>query len=307
MRVWQQYRQSFTFPTDNRRWNIWWGILRPHTLTASFVPVTIGTALALPSRIRPDLFIAMLLASILIQVATNILNEYYDYKSGLDHVHSVGIGGTIVRYGVAPPRIFAAAKCVLLAAALLGLYLCHESSWWLLPVGCCCAAVGYLYSGGPCPISASPFGELVSGTCMGLVIIAISFFLQTGTVSNTVIMGSLSTSVLIGAIMMANNLRDLENDTKHGRRTLAIFLQRTRATYFLIGMFIFSYGWLLFLVTIHMLPPLALLSFVSMPKAVQASRHFLTSTRPEDLAPAVVATAQTNTLFGFALTLGLLL
>ncbi len=310
MPIQQQARQpiqTISFFNKNK-WNIWWNLLRPHTLTASFVPVAIGTVLALPSQqFRLDLFLIMLVSSTLIQVGTNTFNEYYDYKRGLDHEHSVGIGGAIVRYGVAPSKILAAAQYTTATAILLGLYLCHESSWWLFPIGLCCAAIGYLYSGGPFPISATPFGELVSGTCMGLIIIAISFFLQTGTVTATVILASISTSVLIGAILMSNNLRDLEDDKKHGRKTLAILLKRNKATYCLIGMFIFSYIWILFLVTKNILSPWSLLTFISMPRAIQASRQFQKNSTPEALAPAMVATAQTNTLFGFSLALGLLI
>lgn len=294
-------------PLARNRWGIWWKLLRPHTLTASFIPVAIGTVLALPSQhFRLDLFIIMLIASILIQVATNIFNEYYDYKRGLDHEYSIGIGGAIVRYGVSPRKILSIAQYTTATAILLGLYLCHESSWYLLPIGLCCAAVGYLYSGGPFPISATPFGELVSGVCMGLVIIVISFFLQTGTVTTTAIMGSISTSVLIGAILMSNNLRDLEDDKNHGRQTLAILLKRSKATYCLMGMFIFSYLWIIFLAAIEILPYWSLLTFISIPKAFQASRGFQKNSTPESLAPAMVATAQTNTLFGFSLILGLL-
>lgn len=292
---------------NKHKWYVWWSLLRPHTLTASFIPVAIGTVLALPlQQIRFDLFSIMLLTSILLQVSTNIFNEYYDYKRGLDHEYSIGIGGAIVRYGIAPQKILATAQYITATAIALGLYLCSESSWWLLPIGLCCAAVGYLYSGGPFPISATPFGELVSGICMGLIIILISYFLQTGTVTITAIMGSISTSVLIGAILMSNNLRDLEDDKKHGRQTLAILLKRTKATYCLIGMFIFAYVWILFLVAIDMLPPWSIISFISIPRAVQASRYFQKNTTPEALAPGMVATAQTNTFFGFALVLGLL-
>src|SRR5699024_2774381 len=85
---------------------VWWRLLRPHTLTASFVPVFIGTIIAyIDGFIHVPLFIAMLVASILIQAATNMFNEYYDFKRGLDTEHSVGIGGTIVRDGIAPKTV----------------------------------------------------------------------------------------------------------------------------------------------------------------------------------------------------------
>ena len=288
------------------KWQVWWRLLRPHTLTASFVPVTIGTALALPGgQFHPDLFFIMLLASILIQASTNMFNEYFDFKRGLDHAGSVGIGGAIVRDGMLPGTVLCLALSFLGAALLLGLILCFRTTWWLLPIGLLCALIGYLYSGGPFPISATPFGELISGISMGLVIIAISFFLQTGTVTLKAVLVSIPTSVLIGAILMANNIRDLEDDRKNGRRTLAILLNREKATYFLTGMFAFSYLWILFLVFSGVVSPWTLTSFASIPLAVRAAKGFFRNTTAEALMPAMVATAKTNTLFGFFLAVGL--
>ncbi len=290
-----------------RDWEVWWRLLRPHTLTASFVPVIIGTVLALPSgHFYSELFVAMLAASLLIQVSANMFNEYYDYRRGLDHEHSVGIGGAIVRDGVAPRTVMALALGVLAAALALGLYICLRTSWWLLPVGLVCAAVGYLYSGGPYPISATPFGELVAGMLMGLVIIAIAQFIQTGAVTAAAVLVSVPTSVLIGAILMANNIRDLEDDKKHGRKTLAILLTRNRAIFCLMGMFAFSYGWLVFLVVAEVVSPWALAALFSLPKALRASRLFRQNTAAPALMPAMAATAQTNTLFGALLAGGLL-
>jgi 1,4-dihydroxy-2-naphthoate octaprenyltransferase len=84
-------------------WRIWWQLTRPHTLTASFVPVFLGTMIAISyTDIHWPLFFAMLFASMLIQAATNMFNEYYDFARGLDNEKSVGIGGAIVRNGVKP-------------------------------------------------------------------------------------------------------------------------------------------------------------------------------------------------------------
>lgn len=289
-------------------WKVWWNLLRPHTLTASFVPVAIGTALALPiSQFRPSLFFAMLLSSMLIQIATNMFNEYYDYKNGLDNEASIGIGGTIVRDGIAPATILTLSQYTLAAAFLLGLYLCQQSSWWLLPVGLCCAAIGYFYSGGPYPISATPLGEAVSGVCMGLIIIVISFFLQTEAITSQSLLVSIPTSILIGAILMANNLRDLDGDKQHGRKTLAILLGRKAATSLLMMMFILSYVWILALIGTGIISLWGLLTFVSLPKAVTAVKGFRRHNTPQALMPAMVATAQTNTILGLALAMSLLL
>lgn len=87
-------------------WRIWWQLTRPHTLTAAFAPVFLGTMIALTyGDIHFPLFFAMLIASIFIQMATNMFNEYYDFKRGLDTEQSIGIGGTIVRNGVKPKTV----------------------------------------------------------------------------------------------------------------------------------------------------------------------------------------------------------
>ena len=283
-----------------------WRMFRPHTLTAAFVPVMLGTAVSLPyGQVLIYLFGAMLAASILIQAATNMFNEYFDFKRGLDHAGSVGISGSIVRDGLTPATVLATASGVIFAALLLGLYLCSQTTWWLLPAGLACALVGYLYSGGPCPISATPFGELFAGLTMGTGIIAISCFLQTGRVTSEALLVSVPVAVLIGAILMANNIRDLDDDQRHGRRTLAILLGRRGATRFLAVMFTCSYLWILGLIAAHILSPWSLACFASFPKALAAYRGFTRHSEQKALMPAMVATAQTNTIFGLCLAISL--
>ncbi|VBB06572.1 mena: 1 4-dihydroxy-2-naphthoate octaprenyltransferase [Lucifera butyrica] len=290
-----------------KNWAVWWNLLRPHTLTAAFVPVAIGTVLALPLKpVKLNLFFAMLLACMLIQVATNAFNEYYDFVRGLDNEQSVGIGGAIVREGVAPHLVLTLASGFIVAALFLGFYLASATSWWLLPIGAVCIMAGYLYSGGPRPIAATPFGEVVAGTFMGLVIILLSFYIQTGSVTLSSVLVSIPVSFLIGAILMANNIRDLEGDRKNGRRTLAILLGHKRAVVCLTVIFSIAYVWLLGLVFSGVLPWGALLAFGSLPKAIQAVKGFRGKTTPRQMMPAMKATAQTNTLFGLLLALVLL-
>ena len=228
----------------DRSFKVWWHLTRPHTLTASFVPVFLGTTIALTiegEMINFPLFLALLVASMLIQAATNMFNEYYDYKLGLDNEHSVGIGGTIVRHGVAPSTIMAIALSFYGIALLLGIYICAMSSWWIAAVGLVCMLIGYLYTGGPYPIAYSPFGELVSGTVMGIGIVLISFFIQTKTVTLEAILLSVPSMILVGAIMLSNNIRDIVGDTEGGRKTMAILVGRHTTVYILSLFFIVSY------------------------------------------------------------------
>jgi 1,4-dihydroxy-2-naphthoate octaprenyltransferase len=198
---------------SNRGFQVWWQMTRPHTLTAAFVPVLLGTALALShGEIHFGLFFAMLIASLLIQAATNMFNEYYDYKRGLDNEHSIGIGGTIVRDGIKPRTVMQIALSLYGIALLIGVYICMSTSWWLALLGLVCMAVGYLYTGGPFPIAYTPFGEIFAGFFMGMLIILISFFIQTGTVTTNSILISVPILVLVGAINFSNNIRDLDGD-----------------------------------------------------------------------------------------------
>ncbi|AEH46716.1 1,4-dihydroxy-2-naphthoate polyprenyltransferase [Parageobacillus thermoglucosidasius] len=297
-------------PSVSRRrdWRVWWRLTRPHTLTAAFVPVCIGTALAFhETNIRVSLFIAMLVASLLIQAATNMFNEYYDFKRGLDSPESVGIGGAIVREGVHPKTVLNLAIAFFAIATLIGVYICMNSSWWLALIGSICMAAGYFYTGGPIPIAYTPFGELAAGFFMGLLIILISFFIQTGEVTKTAILISVPIAILVGAILLANNIRDFDGDKKNGRKTLAILVGRHNAIRILAGMFAVSFVWMIGLAFFHLVSFWTLLVFFSVPKAIAAAKGFIGKTKPIEMMPAMKATAQTNTQFGFLLAIGLLI
>ena len=294
----------------DKGFKVWWHLTRPHTLTASFVPVLLGTAIALAvenETIHFGLFFAMLIASMLIQAATNMFNEYYDYKLGLDNEESVGIGGTIVRHGVAPKTIMIIALSFYAIAMLLGVYICAMSSWWLVAVGLVCMLIGYLYTGGPYPIAYSPFGELVSGAVMGMGIVLIAFFIQTGDVTLDAVLISVPSMILVGAIMLSNNIRDIVGDTEGGRKTMAILVGRHNGVTVLAAFFIVSYLWIIVLILIGHLTPWALLILLSLKKPLDAIKLFRAKEKPLEVMPAMKFTAQTNTFFGFLLAIGLIL
>ena len=290
-------------------WKVWWRLTRPHTLTASFVPVTLGTAISISydSSFNFSLFITMLIASILIQIATNLFNEYYDYKRGLDHAESVGIGGGIVRDGLQPKTIMQLALGLYGISLLIGIYICMNSSWWLAVIGLVCMLMGYLYTGGPLPISYTPFGELASGLLMGMGIVLISFFIQTGTITIESVLISTPIMILVGSINLSNNIRDLEGDKEHGRKTLAVLFGKKNAVIFLASMFILSYVWVFALIGFGVISPWIALVVLSLPKAIEAIKGFINNNVPLQMMPAMKATSQTNTFFGLLLSFGIFL
>lgn len=292
--------------TPNRDWKVWWRLTRPHTLTASFAPVLLGTALAIhETSIHIGLFLAMLIASLMIQAATNMFNEYYDYVRGLDTEESVGIGGTIVRDGVNPKTIMKLALSLYGLSILIGVYICMNSSWWLAVIGLIGMLLGYLYTGGPIPIAYTPFGELFAGFCMGMGIILISFFIQTGSVTVTSVLISVPSFLLVGNILMANNIRDFDGDKEFGRKTLAILVGKENAVKLLATMFIISYVWVFALIFLGHTSLWLILIILSIPKAIKAVKGFIGKTQPIEMMPAMQATAQTNTIFAFLLAIGL--
>lgn len=302
-----QTETKISYPpvSPNKSWRVWWKLTRPHTLTAAFVPVLLGTALAIhETTIHMGLFLAMLVASLLIQAATNMFNEYYDYKRGLDTEESVGIGGTIVRDGVKPKTIMQIALSLYGISILIGIYICMNTSWWLAAIGLFCMIIGYLYTGGPLPIAYTPFGEIFAGFFMGMGIILISFYIQVGTVTTASVLISVPIFILVGAILLANNIRDLDGDKEFGRKTLAILLGRKHAIFLLAAMFTVSYAWIFALMMIGHSSVWLALVVLSVPKAVKATKGFIGKTLPIQMMPAMQSTAQTNTIFGFLLTIG---
>lgn len=288
--------------------NFWWRLLRPHTLTASFVPVIIGSvyALGFTEHFRFSLFLAMLIASMAIQAGTNLFNEYYDYKRGIDTAESVGIAGAIVHDGASPSFVLNCALACYILAALLGIYICAHSSWLLILIGAFCMLVGYLYTGGPYPISASPFGEVFAGGFLGTGVICISFFLQTHTVTWQCVLISVPTLILIGLILTSNNLRDRVGDEQNGRKTLVILLGHQKSVKFMTVMLAVCYFWpLVLMLTIHMSPAVMLCLF-SITPAMKAVKIFTPESQtPAQMMPAMKYIAQTNTVYGLLYAAGL--
>ncbi|ATN03184.1 1,4-dihydroxy-2-naphthoate polyprenyltransferase [Staphylococcus capitis] len=290
----------------------YWQLMRPHTLTAAVIPVLVGTAtaklylLGSEDHLKFSLFLAMLLACLLIQAATNMFNEYYDFKKGLDDHNSVGIGGAIVRNGMSPKLVMNIAIAFYIIAALLGIFLAIQSSFWIIPVGIVCMAIGYLYTGGPIPISWTPFGELFSGLFMGMIIIVLSFFIQTGNVQGYAFWISIPIVITIGLINMANNIRDRVKDKESGRKTLPILLGKRASVIFMAAMYIVAYVFVIFTALFKAPGSLFyLLVLLSFPMPIKAVRRFNKNDTPATMMPAMAATGKTNTIFGLLYALGI--
>lgn len=278
---------------------------RPHSYPASIAPVLFGATYALgyESKFSILKFILFLLACLLIQAATNLFNEYYDYKHGLDKIDSEGISGSIVKGNLSSKEVMVGALVLYVLAFGLGLILTFMTSIYVLLVGLVCMLAGYFYTGGKYPIAYSPFGEVASGFFMGTIIIALSFYFQTGYVNADIIIVSLPLFIMIGTILLANNIRDLDNDKESGRRTYAILVGRNNAIKTMAISFIVVYLLnVLFIVTKYA-SWWNLLVFVTIPLAIKIIKGFSKNNHKKTMAPYMVLTAKLTIFVGFIMSL----
>ena len=278
---------------------------RPHSYPASIAPVLFGATYALGYEIKFSIlkFILFLLACLLIQAATNLFNEYYDYKHGLDKIDSEGISGSIVKGNLSPREVMVGALVLYALAFVLGLILTFITSFYVLLVGLVCMLVGYFYTGGKYPIAYSPFGEVVSGFFMGTIIIALSFYFQTGYVNADIIVVSIPLFIMIGAILLANNIRDLDNDKESGRRTYAILVGRNNAIKTMVISFIVVYLLNVLFVVTKYASWWNLLVFVTIPLAIKIIKGFSANNDKKTMAPYMVLTAKLTIFVGFIMSL----
>lgn len=294
--------------TDRGMLSEWFWLARPFSLTAAVVPVLFGTALAYTDgafSLGP--LLALLLASLLIQAATNMFNEFYDEQRGLDTSGSIGIAGSIVQGRMkAREVLFGALFCYTLAL-FLSLYLIYVGGWPILLLGCLSALGGYIYSAGPRPIAYTPASEATVFVFMGLVIVAVAYGVQTGIYPLFVPLAAAPIGALVAAILLANNIRDLESDRRGGRNTLPIALGRRGGVFVFRALILGSYLSVALLALTGVVSFGALLVLLSTPLAVRHWNRVSASTIPERLDPVVKGTAGLHAVFGLLYTVGILL
>ncbi len=289
--------------------NFYWRLTRPHTLTASLIPVLAGISFATSKNLifRPILAITLLLCAVIIQIATNLFNEYYDYLNGLDTKDSVGIGGAIVKDGINPNTILLSAIALFVCSGILGLILALFTSFWLLPIGVLCLLIAYCYTGGPYPISRTPFGELFAGTLMGSGLFLIAFFTQTGFLNWYTLIVSIPLNILIGLLLTANSLRDRVADAENGRKTLAILLGHDKTVLFMIFFLTFVYVWLFVLLVLNE-SLFILLPCLTIPLAIKSIKAYKDSSQtPKQMMTGMIYYSKLNQQFGILYTLAFIM
>jgi 1,4-dihydroxy-2-naphthoate polyprenyltransferase len=211
---------------------IWLMAARPRTLPAAVAPVLVGTAAAvqwLGHLPRWGAFLAALVGSIFIQIGTNLANDYSDAKRGADTADRLGPVRVTASGLVTPQRVMRATWVAFGVAVLCGIYLTAVAGWVILLIGILSIAAGVLYTGGPRPYGYAGFGEVFVFLFFGLVAVNGSYYVQLEELDALSLGLSISIGLLATAIIVVNNVRDVETDRRAGKNTLAVRIGREAA------------------------------------------------------------------------------
>ncbi len=203
--------------------NIWLASCRPKTLTASIAPVLIGGAMALDDgQTKPFVLILTFAAALLIQIGTNLANDYYDFIKGADTETRIGPTRATQAGLVTPIQMKFAFLLTFAIAAVAGLYLVYVGGIPILCIGLVSIAFGILYTAGPLPLAYFGLGDIFVLIFFGPVAVGGTYYLQTQTINQYVIIAGLAPGLISVAILTVNNLRDISTDKAANKKTLAV-------------------------------------------------------------------------------------
>jgi 1,4-dihydroxy-2-naphthoate octaprenyltransferase len=288
-------------------WRVWWAAARPRTLTLATAPVLAGTALAWAEG-APFVWVAALAAlaaALLIQIGTNLHNDAADYERGNDLADRLGPLRVTAAGWATARQVRTAARMAFALALLLGFYLVAVGGWPIFAIGCASLIAALAYSGGTRPISHTHFGELFVWVFFGLLAVAGSHWLQAGRFSAAAFLAGAAIGLPAAAVLLVNNLRDLQTDLRAGRRTLAAVLGDAGARQTYAVLMLLPYASLPFLAQSGRMG--AWLALLTLPASIALARHLQRGVAGPALNLVLARTAQCALGFAALLALGVLL
>jgi 1,4-dihydroxy-2-naphthoate octaprenyltransferase len=282
----------------------WLAGARPRTLPAAVAPVFVGTGVAAAlDGFRAVPAVLALVVALALQVAVNYANDYSDGRRGTDS-DRVGPMRLVGSGAATPGQVLAAAAASFAVAGVAGLALAALSSWWLVAVGAVCIAAAWTYTGGPIPYGYRALGEVFVFVFFGLVAVVGTAFAQTRTLPGLAFAAAVPPGLLIVALLVVNNLRDIAGDAAVGKRTLAVVVgdRRTRVGYAaLVGV-----SFLVILV-IGITRPWALVGLLALPLGTSPVRTVLSGGQGRALIAALQGTGLLTLVTGLLFAGGLAL
>jgi 1,4-dihydroxy-2-naphthoate octaprenyltransferase len=288
-------------------WNTWVLAIRPRTLPAAAAGVIMGSALAWrDGHFRFDAFLVCLLVALLLQIGSNLANDVFDYERGTDTAERLGPTRVTQAGLLTPSQVKYGMAVVFGMAALLGLYLAWLGGWIIIIMGIAAILSAIAYTGGPFPLGYYGLGDLFVFLFFGIAAVAGTYYIHAGFVSPAAWWMTVPPGLIVTAILVVNNLRDLENDRKAGKHTLAVKFgeQGTKLQYTMC--IVVAYLILIPTILLGIAPPLSLLAWASLPLAIRATKVVLAQ-KGRPLNAALAGTGQTALLFSVLFWIGLIL
>jgi len=285
----------------------WILAIRPRTLPAAAAGVVMGSALAWRDGFfRLDAALACLFAALLLQIGSNLANDVFDFERGTDTPERLG-PTRVTQAGLLTPREVKAGMTVVFgAAALLGLYLAWLGGLPIVLIGIAAIISAIAYTGGPFPLGYHGLGDIFVFIFFGLAAVAGTYYVQAGSVSAAAWWMTIPPGLIITAILVVNNLRDIDNDRKGGKHTLAVRIgERATKIQYLICMVI-AYLILPFAAWLGIISWFSLLAWGSLPLAFRAMRMVFTQ-KGRPLNAALAGTGQTAFVFSVLFWVGIAL
>jgi 1,4-dihydroxy-2-naphthoate octaprenyltransferase len=303
----------------------WLIATRPQTLPAGASPVVVGAGLALHGGVfAPVPALAALVGALLIQVGTNLANDYYDAEKGVDSEDSAGYTRVTQAGLIEPGRVRAAMWATFGAAVLVGVYLVYVGGLPIVAVGLLGIASGVAYAGGPYPLGSHGLGDLFVFVWFGVVAVTGTYFVQAAAtlgpaafwlpggapaelVPPVAVVASLPAAALTTNILVVNNVRDLEDDRAAGKHTLAVYLGYRWSRLEYLGMHALAYLVPLGLWFSGAFGAAVLLPLLTLPLAGRVAGVVLSETDEEALNPALERTGQLLAAHSLLFAVGLAL
>ncbi|MEI7925485.1 MAG: 1,4-dihydroxy-2-naphthoate polyprenyltransferase [Chloroflexota bacterium] len=293
------------------RFRVWLMAIRPPTLTAAVVPVAVGTGVAVHDGIRAPLAaLAALFGALALQAGANLANDLSDFRRGADTETRLGPIRVTQRGLLSERQVTLGVIAFFALATVAGLYLTYLGGWPIVAIGLASMLAAVTYTGGPWPFGYRGLGEVFVFIFFGVVAVAGTYYVQSCAVdacrvTSNVLAASVPVALTVTAILVVNNVRDIDQDRLAGKYTLAVYLGRRLARAELVvvvaGAYVAAAGlWLL-----GSFSGLVLLSWLSVPAAIMPVAVSLRRTDGPPLNAALRAMARLHLIFGLLLAIGL--
>ncbi len=286
---------------------VWIEASRPKTLLAAAVPVIVGSAVAIyHSAFRADTALIALICSLLIQIATNFVNDLYDFLSGSDNSNRKGPKRASVSGLISTSLMKKAIYITFGTAFILGLYLVYTGGLLILLIGILSIMAGFAYTAGPFPLAYNGLGDIFVFVFFGLVATTGTYYVQAGEITPLAFWASVPVGALVTNILVVNNYRDIEEDRISNKRTLAVIFGKTFTQIQYIVFMLISYIIPVFVYISFKSDVYVFLPLLSLPLSVKLIKMIF-SLEGSDLNKTLELTAKLSGLYAILFAAGILL